>query len=282
MAKTVSLFACLLCVLLGATAQRVNYTDWQFLDRTYNGLDLSFSRASVVRLDGNRVLFAMKSKPVTKEAIAENKRNVGPDYEYSVFVGIGMCGTGNYKLTVEHNYDRADQQINEIEHKEDSDKWESLPSNSPGFKAIAWACGDSSPAPQSSPAVEYGQSSELKGVRSFYVYTDTDLELHDNIVYEIKKRLPGLALADRPETADVVLIFSAHADTFISGVTTTVYDNRTTVGGYTNGDVSARSAPRYSTVVQGKGLVVRFTPDGNLRMLETFQATKSMMFQRKA
>jgi hypothetical protein len=64
------------------------------------------------------------------------------------------------------------------------------------------------PALAQEKQVEYGDSSELRGVQKIFVDTGTDIELRNRIVAEIKKRLPALAIVSIPEDAPIHLIFS--------------------------------------------------------------------------
>ena len=56
--------------------------------------------------------------------------------------------------------------------------------------------------------VEPGKAHELKGVTRFYVDAASK-ETRDNIIAEIKKRLPQVIIAEKAEDAQVWLLFSA-------------------------------------------------------------------------
>jgi hypothetical protein len=57
--------------------------------------------------------------------------------------------------------------------------------------------------------IEYGKPDELKGVKSISIYTGTDLEVRQNMIKQISKKLPAVEILDRPDDADVLLVFSS-------------------------------------------------------------------------
>jgi hypothetical protein len=67
------------------------------------------------------------------------------------------------------------------------------------------------PVPAQEPTVEYGQSSELRGVAKIFVDTGIDAEQRKLIVKELKKRLPSLEVVSRPEESTVHLRFALKA-----------------------------------------------------------------------
>lgn len=115
---------------------------------------------------------------------------------------------------------------------------------------------------------EYGKPDELKGVRSIYVYTGAELELHDNIVKNIKQKLPDLLIASNPVDADVILVFSADAQTFFSGLS-----GSTTIR--SDGTMDSSSSARYSTIIEGKGQVVKLVAKNRIRLLMEFSGSNS-------
>ena len=58
------------------------------------------------------------------------------------------------------------------------------------------------------PTVEYGHPSELRGVKTVFVDTGTDIELRNHVLEEIRKRLPDLTIVSAPEGADIHLRFA--------------------------------------------------------------------------
>ncbi len=63
------------------------------------------------------------------------------------------------------------------------------------------------------PVVEPGQAQELKGVTRVYVSTISK-DTRNNIVAEIKKRLPQLIITERSDDADVWLLFRIEQRSF--------------------------------------------------------------------
>jgi hypothetical protein len=124
-----------------------------------------------------------------------------------------------------------------------------------------------------SPKIEYGSESELKGVRSIYVYTATELDDHNRIVKEIQKRIKGIVITDKPETADVCLIYGSDFATFYAGTYST--------GTVTNSTIQANSTPRYQSIVYGTGMVVKVKPDGTARLLLDFKDSQSTRLERR-
>jgi hypothetical protein len=85
------------------------------------------------------------------------------------------------------------------------------------------------------PIIEYGDESELKGVTKVYIHTGMDLDLHRNISKDLKKKLPDLIICDKPEDAEVFLVFNSDSQTFLAGVSSTTNSQDT---GYINGQSS--------------------------------------------
>lgn len=72
------------------------------------------------------------------------------------------------------------------------------------------------------PAIEYGQPDELRGVTK--VFVGLDAPQREVVVREIKKQLPDLEIVSRPEESDIHLLFSLKetGDGRIEGVGTVV------------------------------------------------------------
>jgi hypothetical protein len=66
------------------------------------------------------------------------------------------------------------------------------------------------------PTIEYGDTSELKGVEKIFIDTKTDLDLRKIIGIEIHKRLPKLQIVSRPEDSDIHLRFYYDKETYPS------------------------------------------------------------------
>jgi hypothetical protein len=58
-------------------------------------------------------------------------------------------------------------------------------------------------------SVEYGQASDLKGIRRVFVDTGDDLKNRERIIKEIEKAKLNLELLNSPEGAELVLSFSS-------------------------------------------------------------------------
>jgi hypothetical protein len=103
----------------------------------------------------------------------------------------------------------------------------------------------------SSLTFEYGKSEELRGLTKVFVDTGTDLKLRDNIIKEFnkqKKAIPAVNLVDRPEDAEILLVFDSDYD-----------------GNFTHGE----------------GYVARPISDTRRRLLFTFKATRVPPFGSK-
>jgi hypothetical protein len=68
------------------------------------------------------------------------------------------------------------------------------------------------------PIIEYGDTSELKGVEKIFIDTKTDLDLRKIIGIEIHKRLPKLQIVSRPEDSDIHLRFYYDRETYPSNL----------------------------------------------------------------
>jgi hypothetical protein len=120
------------------------------------------------------------------------------------------------------------------------------------------------------PEIEYGKANELRGVKTIYVFTDKDLEVHDNIVKNILKKLPNLIITDEPEQADVVLIFAATAKTFFAGMSGS--------GTISKNQIDLDSTADYRTITQGWGQVIRIVGKDPIRFRILMQFTDSSRF----
>jgi len=128
------------------------------------------------------------------------------------------------------------------------------------------------------PSIEYGNPQELKGVTKIYVYTGSQLAVHQDIVKEIAKKLPQLQVMDKAEDAQITLMFGTDTASYFAGSSTTASGTGTTVsnGGIatTNGQASATSTARYGTVTSGSGTVIKTVGPNRVRLLMDFNDTK--------
>lgn len=142
---------------------------------------------------------------------------------------------------------------------------------------------------------EYGSAAELRGVTSIYVHTGINLEVRENIIKTIQKKLAHITIANSVREAQVVLGFSADSYTYLA----TVYhssSSQTTgsiavpnqpYGPTINGTYSSKtnsngySAPVYRRVITGSGLVTMRGPGGRARLIMEYQGSKSNIFQKQ-
>jgi hypothetical protein len=66
------------------------------------------------------------------------------------------------------------------------------------------------------PTIEYGDTSELKGVEKIFIDTKTDLDLRKIIGIDIHKKLPKLQIVSKPEESDIHLRFYYDKETYPS------------------------------------------------------------------
>lgn len=128
---------------------------------------------------------------------------------------------------------------------------------------------------------EYGSVDELKGVTKIYVFTGNDLEVRENIVNEIRKKLPHLIVTNTIAEADVSLAFDAFASTTRSGSVTTGSATASVFGNTVYGSGSSVTTPVDQTVIYATGFVVRFTPENRIRLLMQFSDVKSIIWERR-
>jgi hypothetical protein len=79
-------------------------------------------------------------------------------------------------------------------------------------------CGLTILAQAQNPTIEYGDTSELKGVEKIFIDTKTDLDLRKIIGIEIHRRLPKLQIVSRPEDSDIHLRFYYDRETYPSNL----------------------------------------------------------------
>ncbi len=147
------------------------------------------------------------------------------------------------------------------------------------------------------PIIEYGEESELKGITKVYIHTGMDLELHRNISKDLKKKLPDLIICDKPEDAEVFLVFNTDSQTFLAGVSSTTtsqntgsingqtstYGNSTTVNGTYSGQTTSNttSNPYYGKIETGVGYVFKRIGQNRFRVMMSFKDSRKWRFERK-
>ncbi|MFY9222752.1 MAG: hypothetical protein WAQ98_08795 [Blastocatellia bacterium] len=117
---------------------------------------------------------------------------------------------------------------------------------------------------------DYGDPSELRGVTKVFVFTGSELEVRENIIKNIKKKLPNLEFTSSADDAEIALVFAADVNTFISGINSNPNYN----GGVT-------STPNYRSVVNGSGLVFKNGSNGRLRLLMQYGDSRTTIFERR-
>jgi hypothetical protein len=110
--------------------------------------------------------------------------------------------------------------------------------------------------------IDYGKPDEMHGLTRVYVDTGVDLRAHDNIVKRISKGLPKLELVEKPEDAEMILVFGQRSEQYASGV------------GYFGGI-------EYDTRDKGDGYVFRVVGK-SLRIVLTDRPTHGHFFERTA
>jgi hypothetical protein len=118
------------------------------------------------------------------------------------------------------------------------------------------------------PVVQYGSSSELRGVKNIFIY-GVEPEVRNNMLKQFSKH-PEVQVVGEIEKADVVLVFGAN--TFSRGTFTNVWTD-------SNGNGWASTSPRYG--ITGQGSVVKLIPPNTFRVIWQFSATRVSAFQRR-
>jgi hypothetical protein len=77
-------------------------------------------------------------------------------------------------------------------------------------------CSPAVLAQSQTPTIEYGDTSELKGVEKIFIDTKTDLDLRKIIGIEIHKKLPNIQIVSKPEESDIHLRFYYDRETYPS------------------------------------------------------------------
>jgi hypothetical protein len=123
------------------------------------------------------------------------------------------------------------------------------------------------------PKLEYGQTSELKGVKKIFIDTGMDLEVRNNMLKTINKELKNVVVTESAEEAEVVLVFGATTSTYYDGTTATASPNY-------DGGVTATSKPTYKTVTTGEGMVLKLGKE-KVRLIMQFGDSRGYIFERR-
>ena len=122
---------------------------------------------------------------------------------------------------------------------------------------------------------EYGSAAELKGITKIFIDAGAELEVRDNIAKLIRKDLPNLTIADKPEDAEISLVFVSDSSTYFAGM------QSTTTPDYGTGGTQTSSTPTYRRVVVGDGLVVKPIGPNRARLLMKFGDARKTVFERR-
>ena len=131
--------------------------------------------------------------------------------------------------------------------------------------------------------IEYGSVADLAGVHSVFIDTGTDMDDHENIARIVLRELPMLVIANKPQEAEVLLVFRSSEATYYVGsfsaaqATTEGEAHATSsssVAGSARTTAHGYSVARYATIEAGGGRVFRITPDGDVRLILSFEGHK--------
>ena len=135
-----------------------------------------------------------------------------------------------------------------------------------GLAMLPWAVRAQGDPP--ADRIELGEATELKGVLSVCVDTGGEPGAMRVIVGALRKNLPDLKLADRPEGADAVLEFRPDRQHFqIPGGGSVYVGGGTDTSLYSGMEVSP---PKSWTEYYGSGLVYRRVAEDRIRVLTEY------------
>ena len=126
---------------------------------------------------------------------------------------------------------------------------------------------------QSKPPMEYGKTSELKGLTKIFVFTYGDVKSHKRIVEAIKEaKLPDVTFLDSEIGAEIVILFSGEEKRSFSGTLTPDPFSKN----------YRRTRPVYNGQLAGNGGVFINSADGKLpRRLMIFESTQDQALEKK-
>lgn len=119
--------------------------------------------------------------------------------------------------------------------------------------------------------IESGSTFELRGVNKIYIDAGTNLEEQRNIIGEVLKYLPKLAIVDTVDEAEVILAFSASQRT---------ENDKHVEKNVWTGD-TVRSWNTRLDIAVGEGQVLRRMTPTHLRSLLQFKDPQWNMLERK-
>jgi hypothetical protein len=126
--------------------------------------------------------------------------------------------------------------------------------------------------------IEYGTTSELRGVTKVFVDTGKDIRQREQIIKELRKSLPSLIVVSRPEDAEVHLQFIIR-DRAQSGSVIYPYPYPVSRGSHVNIGVLVPDGGMAAS--EGVGVVLRQVGPNRARVLMSFRDAKGNPFERK-
>jgi hypothetical protein len=135
---------------------------------------------------------------------------------------------------------------------------------------------------------DYGEVSELKGVKKIYIYTGSDLKSREKIIKKINKKLPDLTIVNLAE-AEVALAYGSDTSTFLTSINSTSTSQSSgnvsatgNTGTYSRTSTTQTSStPVYREKIYAEGLVIKFIPGSSrARYLMDFKDSKTYLVER--
>jgi N-methylhydantoinase B/oxoprolinase/acetone carboxylase alpha subunit len=114
--------------------------------------------------------------------------------------------------------------------------------------------------------IEYGKTSELKGLKKVFVDTGGDMKNRERITKEIEKAKLGIELLDSVDGAEIILDFNSGKEKYLASVNTNP-----------QGTVST---PIYRSRNTGEGKVF-IVKDNHLRVVMSFEDEERTVFEKK-
>ena len=125
---------------------------------------------------------------------------------------------------------------------------------------------------------EYGDLSELKGIKKIYVKTDSSVKVRKAIIKELTQKLPQLVVVDRIEDAEAVLDFTLKVEIHSgSGGITMMGGLDSHAGGYGS---LRHTQPQPEEEYIGKGLIYLPRSNQSMRILMSFSGRKASIFEK--
>ncbi|HET6893176.1 MAG TPA: hypothetical protein VFH31_18895 [Pyrinomonadaceae bacterium] len=135
------------------------------------------------------------------------------------------------------------------------------------------------------PDIQYGRPEELRGVTRVFIYTDLQIGERENIIRNLRKKLPHIIFSDTPQDADVYLVFRLVRKTVLSGIhgTAQVEEREKKAGEDTSTSttISTNTTRVYKDIVHGHGLVFKKRGPHAVGLLMEFGDQKGSFLERR-